>query len=333
MRRKQRTSKGQDSGRSKSTTKKKKVAKRYTPSQRGKILEYAESGSLPDEKALRGAFETFFPGAQWTGDGSPITVTQDGQQFTFNLELMVDTDSAALVGASLRDEEDSAAVTTAFADGVHTTGASPLSLLLDLRSCNHTAEVNQTLNDTLNIPATKGRAQNKAHVEGAFGLFQQTVPALEINADNPREQARQLLLLAVQTWARTLNHKPRPDRNGQSRVQQYQAAAPTPQQVAQAKAALEERVQQQKRALETNKARTDPVTRQLLENAFARLDLADPTGNISAAIARYPLDAILTGIATFEGKRNADTLPNDADARYLLGIVRNTSLRHEGLLL
>ena len=290
-------------------------------------------GRSPDEKALRGAFETFFPGAQWTGDGSPITVTLDGQQFTFNLELMVDTDSAALVGASLRDEEDSAAVTTAFADGVQTTGASPLSLLLDLRSCNHTAEVNQTLNDTLNIPATKGRAQNKAHVEGAFGLFQQTVPPLEINADNPREQARQLLLLAVQTWARTLNHKPRPDRNGQSRVQQYQAAAPTPQQVAQAKAALEERVRRQKEALKTNKARTDPVTRQLLENAFARLDLADPTGNISAAIARYPLDAILTGIATFEGKRNADTLPNDADARYLLGIVRNTSLQHEGLLI
>jgi len=290
-------------------------------------------GRSPDEKALRGAFETFFPGAQWTGDGSPITVTLDGQQFTFNLELMVDTDSAALVGASLRDEEDSAAVTTAFADGVQTTGDSPLSLLLDLRSCNHTAEVNQTLNDTLNIPATKGRAQNKAHVEGAFGLFQQTVPALEINADNPREQARQLLLLAVQTWARTLNHKPRPDRNGQSRVQQYQAAAPTPQQVAQAKATLEERLRRQKEALETNKARTDPVTRQLLEEAFVRLDLVDPTGNIGAAIARYPLDAILAGIATFEGKRNADTLPNDADARYLLGIVRNTSLQHEGLLI
>jgi hypothetical protein len=290
-------------------------------------------GRSPDEKALRGAFETFFPGAQWTGDGSPITVTLDGQQFTFNLELMVDTDSAALVGASLRDEEDSAAVTTAFADGVQTTGASPLSLLLDLRSCNHTAEVNHALDDTLNIPATKGRAQNKAHVEGGFGLFQQTAPALEITAESPREQARQLLLLVFQTWARTLNHKPRPVRNGQSRVQQYQSAAPTPQQVAQAKAALEERLRRQKEALETNKARTDPVTRQLLEEAFARLDLADPTGNISAAIARYPLDAILTGISTFEGKREANTLPNRADARYLLGIVHNVSHQHEGWLI
>jgi len=290
-------------------------------------------GRSPDEKALRDAFETFFPGAQWTGDGSPITVVLNGQSFTFNLELMVDTDSAALVGASLRDEEDSAAVTTAFADGVETTGARPLCLLLDLRSCNHTDEVKQALGDTLNMPATKGRAQNKAHVEGGFGLFQQTAPPLEINADSPTEQARQLLLLVFQTWARTLNHKPRPGRQGQSRAELYQAAAPTTQQVDQAKAALEDRLEKQQQALKTNKARTDPVTRQILEDAFMRLDLVDPTGNLGAAIARYPIDAILAGIATFEGKRNAKTLPDDVDARYLLGIVKNLALQHEGFLI
>jgi len=245
---------------------------------------------------------------------------------------MVDTDSSAFVGASLRDEEDSAAVTAAFEDGVETTGTPPLCLLLDLRSCNHTDEVNQSLGDTLNMPATKGRAQNKAHVEGGFGLFQQTAPPLEINADSPREQARQLLLLVVQTWARTLNHKTRPGRQGQSRVEQYQAAAPTPEQVDQAKAALEDRLQKQQQALQTNKARQDPVTCQILEDAFVRLDLVDPTGNLSAAIARYPIDAILAGIATFEGKRGAKTLPDGVDARYLLGIVKNLALLHEGFL-
>lgn len=301
--------------------------------QLGVRLPRRRQGRSPDEKALRGAFETFFPGAQWTGDGSPITVRLGGQQFTFNLELMVDTDSSAFVGASLRDEEDSAAVTAAFADGVQTTGTPPLCLLLDLRSCNHTDEVNQSLGDTINMPATKGRPQNKAHVEGGFGLFQQTVPPLEINADSPSEQARQLLLLVAQTWARTLNHKPRPGRQGQSRVEQYQAAAPTPKQVTQAKAALEDRLQKQQQALQTNKARTDPVTRQVLEDAFVRLDLVDPTGNLGAAIARYPIDAIIAGIATFEGKRDAKTLPDGVDARYLLGIVKNLALQHEGFLI
>ena len=301
--------------------------------QLGVRLPRRRQGRSPDEKALRGAFETFFPGAQWTGDGSPITVRLGGQQFTFNLELMIDTDSSAFVGASLRDEEDSAAVTAAFEDGVETTGTPPLCLLLDLRSCNHTDEVNQALGDTLNMPATKGRAQNKAHVEGGFGLFQQTAPPLEINAESPREQARQLLLLVFQTWSRTLNHKPRPGRQGQSRVEQYQAAAPTPEQVDQAKAALEDRLQKQQQALKTNKARQDPVTRQVLEDAFVRLDLVDPTGNHGAAIARSPIDAIIAGIATFEGKRNAKTLPDGVDARYLLGIVKNLALKHEGFLI
>ncbi len=301
--------------------------------QLGVRIPQRRQGRSPDEKGLRGTFETFFPGAQWTGDGSPITVQLGDQEFTFNLELMVDTDSAAFVGASLRDEEDSAAVTIAFADGVDTTGTPPLSLLLDLRSCNHTDEVNQALADTLNIPATKGRPQNKAHVEGGFGLFQQTVPPLRITAESPWEQARQLLMLVVQTWARTLNHKPRPSRQGQSRVEQYQNAVPTQEQVTQAKTTLNARLQKQSKALKTNKARTDPVTRQILEDAFVRLDLVDPTGNFGAAIARYPMDAILAGVATFEGKRGAKTLPDGVDARYLLGIVKNLALQHEGFLI
>ena len=34
-------------------------------------------GRSPDELALKGQLERFFPGAQWTGDGSPITVWVD----------------------------------------------------------------------------------------------------------------------------------------------------------------------------------------------------------------------------------------------------------------
>jgi len=64
----------------------------------------------PDERALRGSFETFFPGAQWVGDGSPIVVTVGKERFCFNLELMVDAKSDGFVGMSVCDAEDSAAV-------------------------------------------------------------------------------------------------------------------------------------------------------------------------------------------------------------------------------
>ena len=104
----------------------------------GKRRPRRRAGRSPDERALRGAFETFFGGAQWVGDGSPIAVTINDERFVFNLELMVDAYSGGFVGMSIRDEEDSAAVTEALADGVATTDEAPLAVLLDNRPSNHT---------------------------------------------------------------------------------------------------------------------------------------------------------------------------------------------------
>ena len=80
------------------------------------------SGRSPDEDALRDQFRTFHPGAQWVGDGTPLTVTLGDETFTFNLELMVDPASGAFVGASVSDTENAVAVIEAVADGVLTTG-------------------------------------------------------------------------------------------------------------------------------------------------------------------------------------------------------------------
>jgi len=299
--------------------------------QHGERTPNRRPGRSPDEKALRCAFETFFPGAQWVGDGTPIDVQIGEQRFGFNLELMVDAHSAANVGVSTRDEEDSAAVVEAFDNGVQTTGAPPLCTLLDNRPSNHTAEVDEGLDSSMRMYATKGRAQNKGHVEGAFGLFFQVAPLIAVTATSPREVARQVLQLVAQTWARTLNHRPRKNRNGCSRVEIYTTETPTPEQVEQARAALEARLRQQEKARETLQARQDPFVRDILDGAFARLALVDPEGNIRCAIARYPLDAVVNGIAIFEGRRQAGTLSDRVDARYLLGIVKNIAQQDEGL--
>jgi hypothetical protein len=175
--------------------------------------------------------------------------------FTFNLELDVDTHTGALVGMSLRDNEDGAAVAEALVDGVAATGAAPVALLLDNRSSNHTDEVVDALGETLKIRRTQGRPQNGAHVEGAFGLFQQMVPAIVLDTLHRRELARGVLGLVVQTWARTLNHRPRNDSDGRSRVQRYEEDKPTPDQVEAARAALQERLRKQELARQTRAAR------------------------------------------------------------------------------
>lgn len=185
------------------------------------------SGRSPDEDALRGQFETFFPNAQWVGDGSPIDVVFGAETFTFNVELMVDPYSGAVTGASVRDNEDAVAVVEAFADGVATAGEAPIAVLLDNKPSNHAETVEEALGDTKIVRATPYRPQNKGHVEGAYGLFQQVAPALVVALGAPREVAQQVLELVVTMWARTLNHRPRKDRGGRSRVELHRDPSAT----------------------------------------------------------------------------------------------------------
>lgn len=286
-------------------------------------------GRSPDEIALRNAFETFFPGAQWVGDGHELAFELNGETHKVNLELCVDADSAAAVGAHVSPQEDSNAVVHAFDDGVATTGKPPLAFLLDNRASNHTPDVEAAVGESLLIRSTPGRAQNKAHAEGAFGLFQQTAPPLQINADTPRDLVAEIVAIIVMVWARTLNGKKRPAHGNRSRIELYQQAQPTPEQIEKAQAALEERQRKQEKARQTQLARQDPRKRDLLEKAFRDLELNDPDGNVQLAIARYPFDAIVDGVAIHTAKKAAQTLPESAGARYLLGIVKNVSVHNE----
>lgn len=285
-------------------------------------------GRSRDEEALRGSFETFFPGAQWVGDGKQLEVVIDGQNFRVNLELVVDAASAAAVGISVRDEEDSAAVVEAFEAGKQTTDEQPLALLLDNRPSNHTPEVDAALDDTMRIRATPFRPENKAHAEGGFGLFAQKVPPLELETREPRALAKTIARLVATTFFRALNRTPRRDRNGKTRVDLY-AQTVTPEEREAARDALRERMHKQELARQTRAARLDPVICAILDDAFARLGLLDPDRHFRDAIACYQRDVIVEAIAIFSGKRTAGTLPDGVDARYLLGIVQNVHHVHE----
>ena len=295
-----------------------------TPKRRG--------GRSPDEEALRGTFQTFFPGAQWVGDGTEVKATIDGVSYTVNLELMVDAHTAAWTGIHVSDAEDSDAVALSFEQGVKTTGEPPLAVLLDNKPCNHTESVDAALDETLRIRSTKGRAQNKAHCEGAFGLFFQRAPAIDISTADPHALARLLVWLVATTFARGINHRPRKDRDGKTRAELYTVPV-TPEQREEAHDRLRERLRKQERARQTRAARIDPVARRVLDDAFEQLRLDDPERHFRDAIARYSIDAVIDAIGTFRGKREARTLPEGADARYLLGIVRNLVHVHESELI
>ena len=86
----------------------------------------------------------------------------------------------------------------------------------------------------------------------------------------------------------------------------------------------------QHKAREARRRRLDPVVRALLDAAFERLGLDDPESHLRSVIACWPLEAVVNGIAVFEGKMTAGTLPDGVDARYLRGIVKNLAEEAEG---
>jgi hypothetical protein len=92
----------------------------------------------------------------------------------------------------VRDTEDAAAVVEAFDDALRTTGEAPLAVLLDNKPSNHGDDVATALAPATIVPATPYRPQNKAHVEGGFGLFKPHLPPLSIVLGTPREIAAQL---------------------------------------------------------------------------------------------------------------------------------------------
>jgi hypothetical protein len=287
-------------------------------------------GRSPDEVAMRGAFESYFPGAVWVGDGREVVVELEGQRFTFNLELVIDADTDAAVGIDVRDHEDADAVIESFAEAKQTTSNASIALLLDNKPSNHAPVVHEATTGTLVIPATTRRPQNKAHVEGAFGLFSQHAPPLHIDGATVKERARALVELAARLFFGAFNMRPRAKRGGRSRIELYREAEPTTEQIEAATAALRARLDKQLAAKRTARERQDPVKRAYLDDALASLGLSDPTGNVQLALARYALDDISNGVAIFVGKTDAGTLPEGVDIRYLLGIVRNIADEREG---
>lgn len=275
-------------------------------------------------------FRTLFPGAQWLGDGTTLAFWWNDRCFVFNVEPITDPASDAIVGFSVTDTEDEQAVIEAFNLGIATTGAHPVAITLDNRPSNHSPAVVAAIAPTIPIRSTLGRGQAKAHVEGAHGLFEQSLPPLVIAGPNDRERARSALILIFTTWARGRNGKPRKRLGGLSPRDFYFANQPTPEELQEARDWAQELIRRQELARQTRAARADPVRRDLLIRGLAELGIPDPNHRLACDLAYYGRDAIAAGLATFESKRDQGTIPPGADpGRYLAGIIRNLDEQFE----
>ena len=277
----------------------------------------------PPQPQARGSTFRPLPGLQWTSDGKQFDVVVDGETYTITWQPMVDVGSAAFVGSAVRPEEDTAGVLKSLNDGIETTGASPAALLVDNKACNKSAALEEGLPaDTFLMHSTVGRAQNKATVEGSFGLFAQDLGPVvaAVDTSTPERVAQTVGEAVVRAYAQGRNQKPR--RDGQTRREIYLDTLRPPEKVA----ADIERLRAIKERIDTREAREaarrDPRVMAAIEQACRRFAFFDD-GDIAVSLRDLPLAAIESATAIYAAKLDAGSLPLDVGLRYFAGIARN----------
>jgi hypothetical protein len=285
----------------------------------------------PPAPSTRGS--SFRPpaGVQWTSDGKQVKVIIDGRTVEVAWQPMVDVGSTATVGAAVRANEDTAGVVAAFEEGVATTGDAPRALLLDNKACNTNQALRDALPDeTLLIHATLGRPQNKAVVEGKFGLFAQDLgPVVAVVDTSTTERIALTVAEAVtRAYAAGRNHRPR-RKDGKTPYELYRDRDRSPEAIAAAVnilRAIKDRIDQ--RAAREAAGR-DPRVLAALEHACTRFGFEDD-GDLRSCVRRIGIESIEEAIAIYAAKLRTGSLPVDADhLRYFVGIAKNCQTDRE----
>ena len=261
-----------------------------------------------------------FPGEQL---GKEVELVVGGQTFVVTWQPMVDVGSAATVGEAVRPDEDSAGVIAALGEGVATTGAPPRVLLLDNKAPNRSEALREALPDeTMLMHATLGRPQNKAVIEGGFGLFAHDLGRViaVVDTSTPDAIALSVAEAVTRAYATGRNHRPRRT-DGKSRYDLFRDGDRSPEKVA----AAVEILRRMKERIDTRDAREAARRDPRLQALLGFTDDGDGLDGLRA----FPLEIVESGAAIFAAKQTAGTLPLDAGLRYFGGIVRNVQTERE----
>lgn len=277
-------------------------------------------------------FRVLFPDAQWLADGTDVVIWWQGHRFVFNLEAVLDVASNAMMGIDVSSAESAKALHHAYeAAKITSGGTTPLALTLDNKPCNLSPDAREALKDTTVLPATPGRGQAKAPIEGAFGLLRQELPPLVVTGSSEEELAGCVLSLILTAYFRGRSGRPRKRLGGRTPLEHRQHAQPTPEDIEEARRWIQELDRRQERARLTREARLDPVRLQLLKTGLAELGIPDPDDRLAKSLAYFSRDAIADGLARFETRQGSGTLPPDPanHGAYLGGIIRKLHTRYD----
>jgi len=290
-----------------------------------KILGIISTRSKRTTPRYRGSTQQLSPGTMLVTDGKWLTVelTHSEETLYFNWQGIVDQTTGCDTAAVVTSQEDAAAVQLAYERSVRFLGGCiPDALLHDNRPCYDDDKLQQTLKvyGTDMIPATLGRAQNKAILEGAFGLWQQRVGKLQLDNTNNHTLIRSAVEQIVRVYTATTNNVPRIELKGRTRLQALQEACPTDEQRQRDEDFLA-RLKNDHRRPRRQQPRPDSI--KLIEHVFERFELAslDPSGELRRYLATFSTTAIRRATAVLAAK--IENLDRRHAHRYLAKIIRN----------
>ncbi|MFO7750185.1 MAG: hypothetical protein R6V54_08820 [Desulfobacteraceae bacterium] len=203
-------------------------------------------------------------------------------------------------------------------------GRKPEAVLHDNKPIHKDRQLQEALEpETTMIPATPGRPENKAVIEGEFGKFEQAVGTIELDDSTKETLVKSALEEAVRAFTAGTNHAGRYELNGHSRQKVLKDACPDPEED---QVFLENLKERQEQIRKPDCLSTMNVARQILDQGFAdfELDILDPKAALRIWLSsRYTPEAIRQALAIFAAERAKGRLNSETAHRYLVKVIQN----------
>jgi len=302
---------------------------RLAPAAIRRVLTITGMISSKPHKAprYRGSTERQTPGTILVTDGKTIEVVSSasGEISHYNWQAMVDQATACHTAVVITDNECAQGVLQAFEQSCDFLGYIPQALIHDNKPIHQEAALKAAIEPgTRMIPATPGRAENKAVIEGEFGKFEQALGALHLDDSSVENLKRGAVSEAVRAYCAGINQAGRAEFGGKSRQQVLRKACPDPR----ADQAFIEHLHGE----HTRQGRNKPlpsqaVARQILDAGFARfgLEASDIKGQLRSWLSgRYTPAAIRQGLALFATERDKGRLRGKTAHRYLVKLIQSS---------
>ena len=292
-----------------------------------KICKMVPQRSRKKDIRYRGSTEPLQPGSMLVTDGQEqqVILTGSGEVRTFNWQGTVDQTTGCTTATVITETECAQGVLDAFNQSCEFLGRPPQALLHDNKPIHENAELRKQIEQTtVMIPATPGRGQNKAIVEGTFGKVTQQIGSTIYLDDSSKDALVQSALLERQkAYAAGADHAERARFDGKSRIEVLREHCPDPEND---KKFLKNLHAEHTRPQGTEYLPTREVSRKLLDEGFEQFGLEqyDIDGKTRTWIAnRHTPEAVRQGLSIFAGEREKGRLENKTAHRYLVKVIQN----------